>query len=338
MKALVCHRFGAPEALEVAEMPVPGCSADELLVRVRGAGLNFADLLFLRGEYQTRVEPPFIPGAEIYGEVIETGAQVAGFSRSDLVIGQVLTGAYAEFAAMDPKQTVRLPAPMPAQEAAGFFINHGTAYSALVQRARATSGEFLLVLGAAGGVGLAAVQVGKALGMQVLADCRGPGKQDLARAQGAFAVVHHGDARFREQVLDLTRGRGVDVVLDMVGGAATAAALRCIAWCGRIVIIGFAGGEAMRIPSNHLLVKNCAVIGHWWGDYHRRDRNQLDAAFEQLFAWYAEGLVKPYIAGVLALPEVPAALQRFAQRTVLGKLVMLTQDHPQFPTRMENPE
>jgi len=336
LKALVCSRYGGPEELEVRDVLVPACGEDDLLVRVRAAGLNFADLLVLRGEYQSRVAPPFVPGAEVFGEVVQAGAEVRGFASGDLVLGQVLTGAYAEQALMDPSRTVRLDAEMPNEHAGAFFINYGTAYSALVQRARAQPGESLLVLGAAGGVGLAAVQIGRALGLAVVADCRGNAKQALVAAQGAVAAVDHGAPDFRDRMLEITAGRGVDIVLDMIGGAATTASLRCVAWRGRIVVIGFASGSHALLPTNHLLVKNCSVIGHWWGDYHWRDRAQLDEAFAQLFAWYRQGLLRPCVQQTVDMAEVPAALQRFAQRNLLGKIVMLASTAEPFGNGSSN--
>jgi NADPH2:quinone reductase len=233
----------------------------------------------------------------------------------------VLTGAYAEFAAVDTRQAVRLNCEMPTAEAAGFFINYGTAYSALLQRAHGRGGETVLILGASGGVGLAAVQLAKALGMIAIADCRGDAKQSLAREHGADLVLDYTRSDFRSQIQSFTKDTGCDIVIDMVGGDATQAALKCIAWCGRIVIIGFTSGSAFRIPANHLLVKNCSVIGHWWGDYHRRDRKQLDDAFIHLFQLYREKRLRPIISDILELRDVPDGIRRLANRSVAGKLV-----------------
>ncbi len=323
MRALLSRTYGGPEVLTVATIDTPRPGSGHLLVRVDGAGMNFADLLVLKGEYQDRVEPPFVPGAEVVGEVCDSGEGVEGFRAGDRVIGQVRSGGYAEYVVMDPRQSVRLTVEMPAPQAAAFFINYGTAYSALIQRAAAKPGDCVLVLGAAGGVGLAALQIGKALGMTVIADCRGREKQELARAHGADAVVDYTAPDFRDQVRAFTGGRGCDIALDMIGGEATRAALRCMAWCGRIVIIGFAGGSPYSLPSNHLLVKNVSVIGHWWGDYHWRDRHQLDAAFAELFRLYEAQRIRPLVSGVLTLEQVAEGLRRYAARSVLGKLVVL---------------
>ncbi len=323
MHALVCHAYGGPDTLSLERIAVPKPGPDELLVRILGAGMNFADLVVLAGHYQDRVEPPFVPGAEVYGEVCEVGDAVANFAIGDRVMGQVRSGGYAEFARMDPRQTVRLPFDMPETHAAGFFINYGTAYSALVQRARGQAGESVLVFGAAGGVGLAALQIAKALGMRVIADCRGAAKQELVREHGADLIVDHSAPGYRDQIRSFTKGVGCDIIIDVIGGAATRAALHCIGWCGRIVLIGFAGGSPHEIPANHVLVKNCSVIGHWWGDYHWRDRQQLDAAFQHLFHLYKAGRLRPHVSDALPLERVAEGLRRYAARKVLGKLIVI---------------
>lgn len=327
MRALLCPAYGGPEVLSVARVDVPTPAKGQLLVRVEAAGLNFADLVLLKGEYQDQPEPPFVPGAEVCGEICAMPDPVEGFSIGDRVMGQVRAGAYAEYAVMDPRQSVRLSVDMPGTEAGAFFINYGTGYSALVQRASAIAGNSVLILGAAGGVGLATLQIAKALGMTVVADCRGSEKQALARVHGADLVIDHTSPDFRDEVRAITGGAGCDVAIDMIGGEATRAALRCIGWCGRIVIIGFAGGAPHLIPANHLLVKNCSVIGHWWGDYHWRDRTQLDAAFDHLFRLYEKRLIRPVVSEVLALDRIPEGLRRYAARTVLGKLVAMPSRH-----------
>ena len=290
---------------------------------MKAAGLNFADLVFLAGRYQSQPALPFVPGLEATGEIVACGEGVTGFAVGDRVIGQLPCGGFAEYAAMPAATAVRLNVQMPDAEAAAFYVNYGTAYSALVQRAGARTGERVLILGAAGGVGLAALQIAKALGMVVIADCRGEGKRALARGQGADAVVDHSASDFAEAIGVATGGHGCDVVLDMIGGEATAQALRTIAWCGRLVLIGFAGGRPHAIPANHLLVKNCVAIGHWWGDYSARDRGSLDAAFEALFDLYREGRIAAFVSTVLTLDQVPDGLRRYADRDVLSKIVAL---------------
>lgn len=323
MKALLSPDRRGISALHIAERPEPAIADGEVLVEVHAAGLNFADSLAIGGTYQESPTPPFIPGAEVYGRVLSTAQGVTRCAPGDMVMGQVASGAYAERVAMDPRQLVRVPAPMPAAEGGAFFIAYGTAYSALFQRGHARPGEVVLVLGAGGGVGLAAVQVAHACGLRVIAACRGGAKQALARAAGADAVLDQSAPDFADSVRKAAGPGGCNVVLDMIGGAASAAALKCIAWCGRIVVIGFAGGPPFAFPANHLLVKNCAVIGHWWGDYHRRDAAQLDAAFDHLFTLYAAGHLRPHIEGTLSMAEVPAGIQRHVQGNVRGKLVML---------------
>lgn len=321
MKALVCKHFGGPQELQLCDFPRPTLVRGYLLVRVIGAGLNFADLLVMRGQYQTKVEPPFIPGVEVHGVVEAVGPDVVGFQVGARVMGQVASGAYAQYVNLDPRQAVKVPPTMTDDHATAFFINYGTAYSALVQRGRARSGGTLLVLGASGGVGLASVQIGRALGMRVIADVRGHEKRQLLEKHGADLLVDFTDAGMRDQVMTYTNGLGCDVIVDMVGGEASRQGLRCIGWCGRLIVIGFAGGVSHAFPANHLLVKNAEVIGHWWGDFHWRSRALLDEAFDALWAMYAKGLVIPQIQEALALEDVPAGLRRFEQRSILGKLI-----------------
>lgn len=323
MRAILCREYGAPEQLTLEDLPIPEVGEHEILVSVKGAGLNFADLVFLKGAYQGQPKAPFIPGIEVFGEVAVCGKAVAGFHVGDLVLGQVPAGGYAEYVAMNPQTTVHLTVDMPTAEAAGFYVNYGTAYSALVQRGNAKSGECALILGASGGVGIAAVQIAKALGLRVIADCRGEAKQALARQQGADLVIDHQSDDFRDTVQTFTNGRGCDVILDMIGDSATKAALKVVGFCGRLIIIGFAGGRPYTFPANHVLVKNASVIGHWWGDYSTRDRAQLVAAFEQLFSLYRRKLVKTVFSDILSLEQIPEGLQRYADRNVLSKLVAL---------------
>lgn len=329
MKALLCPDRRGISAMHVAECPDPAMTAGGVLVEVHAAGLNFADSLAIDGTYQESPVPPFIPGAEVYGRVLAVGPQVSRCSPGDRVMGQVASGAYAERVVMDPRQLVRVSAPMSAAEGGAFFIAYGTAYSALFQRGQASAGEVVLVLGAGGGVGLAAVQIARACGLRVIAACRGEAKQELARAAGADAVVDHSAPDFVDRVRAAAGPGGCDLVLDMIGGAASAAALRCIAWCGRIVVIGFAGGPPFAFPANHLLVKNCAVIGHWWGDYHRRDAAQLDAAFDHLFTLYSAGHLRPHVEGILTMAEVPDGIARHVRGDVRGKLVMVNPIQPE---------
>lgn len=323
MRAILCREYGVPEQLTLEDVSQPTNQDHEVLVAVKGAGLNFADLIFLKGAYQGQVKAPFIPGIEVFGEVVSCGKGGAQFKVGDLVIGQVPAGGYAEYVAMDVRTTIRLTVDMPAAEAAGFYVNYGTAYSALVQRAHAARGEHVLILGASGGVGLAALQIAKAIGLRVIADCRGDRKQQLALQQGADLVVDHRAPDFREMVQSFTAGRGCDIVLDMIGDEATKAALKVMAFCGRLVVIGFASGRPYALPANHLLVKNVNVIGHWWGDYSQRDRTQLEAAFEQLFILYKTGQVRTVIEGILPLERVSEGLRRYAERNVLSKLVAI---------------
>lgn len=323
MKALLCPDEGGVASLRLSDLAEPVAGAGEVLVEVHAAGLNFADALAIEGKYQESPSPPFVPGAEVFGRVLASGDGVTRCAPGDMVMGQVASGAYAERAVMDPRQLVRVDVAMPAADGGAFFIAYGTAYTALFQRGRAQPGEVVLVLGAGGGVGLAAVQIARACGLRVIAACRGEAKQALARGAGAEITLDHTDPRFVEQVRAAAGPGGCDLVLDMIGGTASAAALKCVGWCGRIIVIGFAGGPPFAFAANHLLVKNCAVIGHWWGDYHRRDAAQLDAAFDHLFALYADAKLRPHIDSVLTLAQVPQGIARHVRGDVRGKLVMV---------------
>ena len=323
MKALVCRVFGGPETLRLEEVETPICGENDLLVDVVASGLNFADLVVLRGHYQGQKQPPLIPGFEVYGIVAEAGSGTRGFQVGDRVIGQVWDGGFGERVLMNPATTITLPFHMPAADAGAFYINYGTAYSAIVERGGAKAGDCLLVLGAAGGVGLAAVQLGRALGLRVLADCRGMAKQELVRTQGADHVVDHRAPDFIHQVQRATEGHGCDLVIDMIGGAATKAALKVIAHRGRLVIVGFAGGEPYLVPANHLLVKNCTIIGHWWGDLNGRNRTALVEMFDVLFKLYREQGIRPYIDQCMPVEGIPFALERYKQREVKGKMVCI---------------
>lgn len=329
MKALLCPSRQGIDALCIAEQPEPAIDHGGVLVEVHAAGLNFADSLAIDGTYQESPTPPFIPGAEVYGRVLAVAPDVTRCALGDMVMGQVASGGYAERVAMDPRQLVRVTTPMPAAEGGAFFIAYGTAYSALFQRGKSRAGEVVLVLGAGGGVGLAAVQIAHACGLRVIAACRGVEKQALARAAGADDVIDHSAPDFVDRVRAAAGPGGCDVVLDMIGGPASAAALKCIGWCGRIVVIGFAGGPPLAFPANHLLVKNCAVIGHWWGDYHRRDAAQLDAAFDHLFSLYAKGQLRPQVDDILSMAQVPAGIRRHVDGSVRGKLVMVNPIQPE---------
>ncbi|GBD42287.1 2-haloacrylate reductase [bacterium HR39] len=322
MRAVVCTRLDGVEGLELQELPVPGPGPGELRVRVLAAGVNFADTLAIRGRYQDRREPPFVPGLELSGVVEALGPDVDGPPVGTRVVAATDFGAFAEYAVVRAVDAVPLPEDIPAVEAAGFPITYGTAHGALVWRARLRAGETVLVHGAAGGTGLAAVECAKALGARVIATARGEERLQRARAHGADVALDAGDPELVAKIRALTAPAGVHVAFDTVGGEMFRASLRTIAWEGRILVIGFASGEVPQIPANHLLVKNADAIGFWWGSYRHRDPARVRAGLLELLAWWREGRIRPEVAATCALEETPRALSDLLARRVSGKIVI----------------
>ena len=324
MRAVLCTKWGEPADLTVGEAPEPSPGPGQVLIAVEAAGLNFADTLLIAGKYQEKPALPFVPGAEAAGKVLAVGERVTRIRPGDRVLAMLARGGFAERVAADETAVMALPEAMDFTTAAGFPIAYGTAHGALVWRAALASGEVLLVHGAAGGVGLATVEVGKALGATVIASASGADKLAVAKAHGADMLVDTGEADLRGRVKALTDGRGADVIVDPVGGDVFDASLRCIAWGGRIVVIGFAGGRIPQIPANILLVKNVSAVGFYWGSYRRRDPARIAAQFEQLFGWYQAGRLKPHVSHVLPLARVADAMALLLGRKSTGKVVLAT--------------
>ena len=322
MRAIRIEKLGGPESLRLQDVPVPTPNEEDLLIAVRGSGVNFADLLIIRGDYQERPALPFTPGVEIAGEIIEIGRRVSGFAAGDRVMARVDLGGYAERAVVRAADAILIPEEMETIVAAGFPIAYGTAHVALAHRARLAAGEVLLVHGAGGGVGLAAVEVGKALGATVVATAGSYDKLALAKAHGADQLINHTNESVRERVK--TTVGGVDVVFDPVGGAAFDASLRCLNFEGRIVVVGFASGTIPSIPANILLVKNVAVLGLYWGAYGRLDPDVQKSSFDALTTFFRNGSLKPHIGHTFKLAEVSDALSLLANRQATGKVVLVT--------------
>lgn len=322
MRAILTHSLTGTAALELAELPAPEVGACHVRVAVEAAGINFADSLMIAGRYQEKPSLPFVPGLEVAGRIDAIGVGVTGLEIGQRVLALLDHGGFAESAVARPDDVILLPDSLDTVTAAGFAIVYGTAYGALVWRAGLTRGEVLLVHGAAGGVGLAAVECGKALGAMVIATARGASRTAVAKAHGADHVIDSEAPDLVQQLRTITDGRGVDVVFDPVGGTLFDASLRAIAWEGRIVVIGFASGTIPQVPANILLVKNAAVSGLYWGSYRRHDPERVRAAFQQLFDWHEAGLIRPKTSEVVPLAETPAALDRLLQRRTTGKLVV----------------
>jgi NADPH:quinone reductase len=322
MRAVLCKEWGGPERLSVEEVPSPPMRAGAVRVAVHAAGINFADLLLITGQYQEKPALPFTPGAEASGTVTEVGTGVSNVKPGDRVIALAGLGAYAEEIVVDAARVMPMPAKMDFAAAAGFPIAYGTSHGALDWRARLQPGEWLLVYGAAGGVGLTAVEIGKAMGARVIACAGGPEKLAVAKQYGADFLIDYSREDIRAKVKEITGGRGVDVVYDPVGGDAFDAALRSIAWEGRVVIIGFASGRIPQIPANIALVKNISIIGFYWGSYQSRRPELLQTSFAQLFRWFEEGKLKPHISQMFDLKHVADALELMRQRKSTGKVVL----------------
>jgi len=322
MRAIVVDRWMEPKELKVREVPEPKPLDGGLGVEVKAAGCNFFDILMVQGRYQVRPPFPFIPGAELAGVVREVGPGVAGFAVGDRVFGSVALGAFAERAVVAAKAAWKMPAGMSFEQAAALPIVYPTSYAALVYRAQLRAGENLLVHAAAGGVGLAAVQIGKALGARVLATAGGPDKLEVARKAGSDLVLDYRDPNWLAAVKEATNGRGADVIYDSVGGEVTDQSLKCIAWNGRLLIIGFASGSIPAIKANRILLKNIAVVGLHWGAYAVHEPERLSETFDALFRLFSQGKIDPVIYGRYALEELPLALEALASRKTHGKVIV----------------
>ena len=316
MKAWLVETLGQPPRLADLPRPVPG--PGEVLLRVAAAGLNFADLLMAEGRYQDRPDLPFVPGMELAGIVEEAGPGVS-LAPGGRVAAYVRCGAFAEWAVVPAGRLLALPDAMPFDHAAGFQIAYGTSHLALAGKAGLRAGETLFVTGAAGGVGLTAVEIGHLMGARVIAQVRGPEKAALARAAGADEVIEGDTPDLKAALRDLG---GVDVVYDTVGGPGFEAALRATRPGGRMLAIGFAGGEVPKVPLNQLLVRNVSVIGFWWGGYLSFAPEELTGSLATLLQWYAEGKLRPHVSQVLPFERLPEGLEAIRSRRATGKIVL----------------
>ena len=325
VRAVVCETWGPPEALVVRDVPEPRPGPDDVLVQVRACGVNFADALIVQGRYQEKPALPFTPGLEVAGVVVAMGENVTGLATGQRVAALCATGGYAEVASAPRAVTVRIPDAMPYETAAGFMVAYGTAHVGLEHRAGLREGETLLVHGAGGGVGLAAVEVGKAMGATVIATAGSEAKRALARAHGADHVIDYRAGEFKDIVKTLTDGRGADVVFDPVGGSVLAQSMRCIAWEGRLLVIGFAAGDIPEVPAGLVLVKNMSLIGVYWGAYRLHEPAIINASLRRLFRWFEEGALRPVVSETLPLEHAAQAMQRLMHREARGKIVLTTE-------------
>lgn len=323
MRALLCKQFGPPEDLVVEQVPDPEPGAGEVVVDVAGCGVNFPDVLMLEDKYQFKPELPFSPGGEIAGTVRSVGAGVDDLAVGDRVLAVMGAGGMAEQVAVLAASTIRVPDGVDLVQAAGFLLAHGTSHHALVDRAGIQPGETLLVLGAAGGVGLAAVELGALLGARVIAAASSDGKLELCRSRGATETINYATENLRARLKELTDNRGVDVCYDPVGGDLSEPALRSMAWDGRFLVVGFAAGEIPRIPLNLVLLKGCQIVGVFYGSFTGRQPEHNAANVAQLLEWLDRGEIVPHVAATYPLERAAEAITALAEREARGKLVVI---------------
>src|SRR5213083_3488183 len=325
VKAVLCKQYGPPETLVVEELPSPRAGPGEAVVSVKAASVNFPDVLIIQNKYQFKPPLPFSPGSELAGVVKEVGAGVSSVRPGDRVIAFTTYGAFAEEVKTEAVRLLPLPEKMDFITGAAFLLTYATSDHALRDRGHLKAGETLLVLGAAGGVGLAAIEIGKALGARVIACASSEEKLAVCRQHGADAAINYTTGDLRDEIKQATGGKGVDVVFDPVGGPYTEPALRSIAWRGRLLVVGFAAGEIPRIPLNLTLLKGCSIVGVFWGEFTRREPQRFAESMARLGRWYTEGRLKPHISETFALERAADALTRMANREVKGKVVLLAE-------------
>jgi NADPH2:quinone reductase len=323
MKAVLCKAYGPPESLVVEDVSAPTPGQGQVVIQVAASGVNFPDTLIIEGKYQFKPPLPFSPGSEVAGTVAALGKGVSGVRVGDRVMAVPGWGGFAEEVAVDAEQLVPIPDSMDFPTAAAFALTYGTAHYALTDRGRLQPGQTLLVLGAAGGVGLAAVEVGAALGARVIAAASSDEKLALCRAHGASEGINYSAEDLRERIRALTGGEGVDVVLDPVGGSYAEPAIRGLAWDGHYLVIGFTAGEIPRIPLNLPLLKSSSIIGVFWGAFTARDPRRSREYLQELLRWFEAGKIRPYVSAIYPFERAAGALNALLARRATGKLVLV---------------
>lgn len=322
MRAILCKEYGPADKLVIEDAPSPEVKGRGVKVRVKAAGLNFPDTLIIEGKYQLKPTMPFSPGGEMSGEVMEVGEKVTRFKPGDRVAGLTGFGAFAEEVVVPEHNILPIPDAMSDEKAAAFSMVYGTSYYALKQRANIQPGETLLVLGASGGVGLATIELGKAMGAKVIAAASTAEKLAIAKEAGADELINYTEEPLKEAVKKLTNSKGVDVIYDPVGGDFTEQALRAMAWNGRHLIIGFAAGDIPQIPANLTLLKGCSVVGVFWGSFTQREPENSAKNMMELLQMFAEGKIDPKISQVFEFEDYEKALGALTGRTATGKIVL----------------
>ena len=322
MKAIVCEQWGGPESLKLMEVVLPEPGPRQVRIRVAAAGVNFPDVLIIQKKYQMQPTLPFSPGAEIAGEITAVGEEVRGLRPGMAVAALCGIGGFAEECVVDAALCMPLPPGVPMPLAASLVLAYGTSWHALRDRAQLKTGETLLVLGAAGGVGLAAVEIGKAIGARVIAAASSAEKLAVCREHGADECINYTEEDLRE-ALKRIAPKGVDVVFDPVGGSLTEAAFRSVAWRGRHLVIGFADGNVPALPLNLPLLKGASLVGVFWGEFAKREPKANAAGIQEVLGWISDGKLKPHISRQYSLAEAPQALIDMAARKVIGKVVVV---------------
>ncbi|MCS6821434.1 MAG: NADPH:quinone oxidoreductase family protein [Microscillaceae bacterium] len=323
MKAVLCKNWGTPQDLVIENIPEPQISGDnQVLIEVKAVGLNFPDVLLIAGKYQAKPPFPFIPGGELAGIVRAVGKEVKHLNVGDHVAAFCGTGALAEQIVLEQERVVKIPQAMPWAEAAAFCVVYGTSYLALKHRANLQPKEVLLVHGAAGGVGLASVQIGKAMGATVIGTASTPEKITILQQNKIDLAINYQQENFAEVVKNFTQGKGANVILDPVGGDVADLSMKCIAFEGRLLVVGFTGGRIQQIPANLFLLKNAAQVGVFWSDYAKRKPALLQQLLSELLQMYQEQKIKPFISQIFDFENFATALQTIADRKAIGKIVV----------------
>ena len=324
MKAVLCKSHGMPDALVVEDVPSPDLTEGQVLISVKACGVNFPDTLIIQGKYQFKPDLPFSPGGEVSGVIKAVGDGVTNVSVGDRVIAFSTWGGFAEELAVDANRLIRMSDKMEFEKASAFILTYGTSYHALKDRANIQPGETLLVLGASGGVGLAAIQLGKAMGARVIAAASTKEKLDVCAANGADELINYSSEDLRARVKEITQGTGVDVIYDPVGGPLSEKALRDMSWRGRFLVVGFAVGEIPKVPLNLALLKGCSIVGVFWGDFTRREPALNEANNQELVRLFEAGKISPHIHKVYPLTQASEALNELLDKKVSGKVVLST--------------
>jgi len=323
MKAVICKEHGLADKLElVSDWPEPEVGANDVLIDVKSAGLNFPDVLIIQGKYQFQPEMPFIPGGECSGVVASVGADVTRFKVGDKVISMGVAGAFCEKIAANEHAVYPMPESLSFEQAAGISITYFTSYYALKQRANLKPGETLLVLGAAGGVGTTAIELGKLMGARVIAAASTEEKLELCKSLGADEVINYNEVSLKDAIKELTGGKGVDVVYDPVGGDYAEPAIRGMAWNGRYLVIGFASGPIPKIPINLTLLKGCSIVGVFWGRFTGEEPQQNLKNIEALWELFAEGKISPVVTDSFSIEQYEDAFNCLLERRARGKVIM----------------